>query len=180
LTFRKSRWDAIPLDEEFVGSCWAHVARLFQMIPAGLRLHYIPTPYLFKRTDNDSFMDKGIVNRYAIAIDGFDRLASACFPEGSRDARDVRRVVTNEIPPWGLLELKFASERERLEDVSQVDRLASRAYADRTARNLIYRQIYSHTPRAAYRAAQSTYRAAKSVSGSIRTRRRREPLAAAR
>lgn len=47
LAFKKSRWDQIGLDEEFVGSLWAHVARLFQMITVGgLRLCYIPEPYL--------------------------------------------------------------------------------------------------------------------------------------
>jgi abequosyltransferase len=180
LTFKKSRWDAIGLDEEFVGSLWAHVARFFQMIPGGLRLHYLPAAYLFKRTENESFMDKGLVNRYAIAIDGYHRLARACFPEGSREARHVRRVVTNEFPPWGLLELKFSSERERPEDVPVVDRLAAKAYGDRTPRNLLYRLIYGHTPRAAFRAAQATYRTARSITASIKTLRRREPLAAAR
>jgi abequosyltransferase len=180
LTFKKSRWNAIGLDEEFVGSCWAHAARFFQMIPGGLRLHYLPAAYLFKRTENDSFMDKGLVNRYAIAIDGYDRLARACFPQGSREARHVRRVVTNEFPPWGLLELKFSSERERPEDVPAVDRLAAKAYGDRTPRNLVYRLIYEHTPRAAFRAVQTTYRTGRSITASIKTLRRREPLAAAR
>jgi abequosyltransferase len=180
LTFKKSRWDAIGLDEEFVGSLWAHVARLFQMIPGGLRLHYLPSAYLFKRTENDSFMDKGLVNRYAIAIDGYHRLARACFPEDSLEARHVRRVVTNEFPPWGLLELKFSSERERPDDLPVVDRLAATAYGDRTPRNLLYRVIYKHTPRVAFRAAQASYRAGRSITGWIRTLRRREPLVEAR
>ena len=180
LTFRKSRWDAIGLDEAFVGSCFAHAVRLFQMIPGGLRLHYLPSAYLFKRTENDSFMDKGLVNRYAITIDGYDRLARACFPEGSREARHIRRVVTNELPPWGLLELKFSSERERPEDVPVIDRLAATAYGGRTPRSLVYRLIYEHTPRAVFRAAQLTYRAVRSVTTSIRMLRRHEPQSAAR
>jgi len=180
LTFRKSRWDAIGLDEEFVGSLWAHVARFFQMIPGGLRLHYLPTAYLYKRLDNDSFMDQGLVHRYAIAIDGYDRLARACFPNGSWEARHVRRVMTNEFPPWLMLDLKFSSERERPEDVPAVDRLAAKAYGDRTPRNLLYRLIYKHTPRVAFQAAQAANRAARSTTTSIRRRRRREPLATAR
>jgi abequosyltransferase len=180
LTFKKSRWDAIGLDEEFVGSLWAHAARFFQMIPGGLRLQYLPTAYLFKRSDNDSFMDRGIVNRYAIAIDGYDRLARACFPDGSREVRHIRRAVTNEFPPWLLLDLKFSIKRTRPEDVPAVDRLAAKAYGDRTPRNLLYRLIYRHTPQAAFRAARAAYRTARSMTTSIRVRRRREPLAAAR
>jgi abequosyltransferase len=180
LAFKKSRWDEIGLDEEFVGSLWAHVARFFQMIPAGLRLHYIPTAYLFKRSDNDSFMDKGIVHRYAIAIDGYHRLADACFPRGSREARDVRRVVSNEFPPWFMLDLKFKSQRERPEDLPTVDRLAAKTYGDRTLRNLVYRTLYDHTPRAAFRTARATFRAARSALTAVRSRRRPEPQAAAR
>jgi abequosyltransferase len=180
LTFKKSRWDAIGLDEEFVGSLWAHVARFFQMIPGGLRLHYLPEAYLFKRGGNDSFMDQGLVHRYAVVIDGYDRLARSCFPPGSRDARDVRRVATNEFPPAVLLELKFSSERERPEDVTAVDRLAAKAYEDRTPRNVVYRLIYKHTPRAAFRAGQATYRGARSIPTAIRMRRRHETLATAK
>ncbi len=180
LTFKKSRWDEVGLDEEFVGSLWAHVARFFQMIPGGLRLHYLPTAYLFKRTENDSFMDKGLVNRYAIAIDGYHRLAAACFPPGSAEVRHIHRVVANEFPPWGLLDLKFSNERERPEDVPAVDRLAAKAYGDGTPRSRLYGLIYRHTPRAAFRAAQSAYRVTRSATASIRARRRGEPLAAAR
>ena len=180
VTFKKSRWDAIGLDEEFVGSLFAHAARFFQMIPGGLRLHYLPTAYLFKRLGNDSFMDQGLVHRYAIAIDGYHRLARACFPDGSWEARHVRRATRNEFRPRVMLELKFTSERERPEDVPEVDRLAAKAYSDRTPRNLLYRLIYKHTPRVAFRAAQTANRAARAVATSIRTRRRREPLAAAR
>jgi abequosyltransferase len=180
LTFKKSRWDAIGLDEEFVGSLWAHVARFFQMIPGGLRLHYLPESYLFKRTENDSFMDKGLVHRYAIAIDGYHRLADAHFQVDSPEAQHIRRAVRNEFAPWLLLRLKFTSERERPDDVPAVDRLAAKVYGDRTPRNLVYRLIYEHTPRAAFRAAQATYRPVRSITASIRTLRRREPRATAR
>jgi abequosyltransferase len=180
LTFKKSRWDEIGLDEEFVGSLWAHVARFFQMIPSGLRLHYLPTAYLFKRTDNDSFLDQGIVNRHAIAIDGYHRLAHACFPPGSMEARNVRRAVRNEFPPWLVLDLKFMSETERPDELPAIDRLAAKAYGDRTPTNLIYRLLYEHTPRAAFMATRSVYRSVRSIIGSITTLRRREPQGAAR
>jgi abequosyltransferase len=180
IAFKKSRWDAIGLDEEFVGSLWAHVARFFQMIPTGLRLHYIPAAYLFKRTENDSFMDKGLANRYAIAIDGYHRLADACFPQGSPEGRHIRRVVTNEFPPWVLLELKFTSEGERPGDVTLVDRLAEKAYRDRTPRNLVYRLIYRHTPHAAFKLALAGFRAGRSLIASLRRLRRRGPPATAR
>jgi abequosyltransferase len=181
LTFKKSRWDEIGLDEEFVGSLWAHVARFFQMIPSGLRLHYLPESYLSKRTENDSFADKGLVHRYSIAIDGYHRLADAHFPLDSPEAQDIRRAVRNEFPPWLLLRLKFASERDRPEDLPAVNRLAAKVYWNRTPLNLVYRLLYEHTPRVAFRGAQATYRPVRSITTWIRRLlRRRAPQAAAR
>jgi len=159
LAFRKARWDAVGLDEAYVGSLWAHVARFFQMIPGGLRLGYIPSSYLFKRTENDSFMDRGLAHRYAIAIDGYHRLASDHFGEDSVEARHIRRVVTREFPPYVLLDLKFVSERERPEDAPLVDRLAAKAYGDRSPRSVAFRLIYDHTPRAAFVSTRAVVRA---------------------
>jgi abequosyltransferase len=150
------------------------------MIPGGLRLHYLPESYLFKRTENDSFVDKGLVHRYAIGIDGYHRLADTHFPVESLEAQHIRRAVRNEFPPWLLLRLKFTSEREQPDDLPAVDRLAAKAYRDRTPLNLAYRLIYKHTPRAAFRAAQATYRPVRSIITSIRRLRPTEPPAAAR
>ena len=180
IVIRKSRWDAVPLDEEFVGSLWAHVARIFQMIPQGLRLHYVPTSYLLKRQGNDSFMDKGIVHRYAVAIDGYHRLASACFPAGGFEARHIHRVLTNEFPPWGLLGLKFTCEVDRPHEVAEIDRLAAKAYGDGTLRNRAYRLFYNRMPRWAFTALQPAYRAARSIDARLRTRRPPEPQEAER
>jgi hypothetical protein len=141
------------------------------MIAGGLRLHYLPESYLFKRTENDSFMDSGLVHRYAIAIDGYHRLAAACFPAGSIEAHHVRRAVNDEFAPWLMLRLKFSSESERPEEVAEVDRLAAKVYGDRSPRNLIYRLLYRHTPRAAFRAAQVAYRVGSPLAVSITTRR---------
>jgi hypothetical protein len=167
VTFKKSRWDEIGLDEEFVGSLWALAARLFQMIPGGLRLHYIPTSYLLKRTENDSFVDKGQLNRYSIAIDGYHRLADACFPPGSRERAHIRRVVRNEFPPWMPLRLRFTDVRDRPEDLTELNRLVAKAYVDRTPRNLLYRAIYKYTPRWTFRAAQAGNHAARSITKTI-------------
>jgi abequosyltransferase len=180
LIFRKSRWDAVGLDEEFVGSLWAHVARFFRMIPDGLRLQYLAESYLFKRSDNDSFMDQGTVHRYSIAIDGYHRLANSFFGSDSSEARDVRRVVTNEFPLWLLLDLKFTSEEERPDDLPEVDRLAAKAYGDPTLRNWASRLIYRHTPRAAFTSVRSITRAVRSAAAELTERRRPAPRAAER
>ena len=153
LTFRKSRWDEVRSDERFVGSLWAHVPRILRMIPGGLRLHYIAESYLYKRTGNDSFLVSGRVDRYAKAIDGYHSIASAYFPGDSPEARHIRRAVANEFPPWFLLSAKFESQARESDD-QEIDRLAAKAYRDRSPVNAIHRRLYWHTPRRAFRAAQ--------------------------
>jgi len=158
LIVRKRSWDAAGPDQSFYGSLWAHVAQILRMLPNGLRLHYIARPLLLKRTENDSFMDRGLANRYAIAIDGYHGLASAYFPEQSPEARHIRRVVTNEFPPWVLLATKVDGRRRGRGDEATVDRLAAKAYADPTPRNRLWRLAYRATPLRAFAAAQAVNR----------------------
>lgn len=162
LIFRKERWDAVDLDEDFVGSLWAHVARLFRLIPAGLRVKYLASPYLLKRSQNDSFLDRGIAHRQAIAIDGYHRLARTFFSDDGFEARNIRRVVANEFPPWILLDAKLESrDGDGPDDASLLDRLAAVAYRDPSLRNRVYRAIYAATPVSVYKAARTSIRMGK-------------------
>jgi abequosyltransferase len=158
LIIKKASWDAVGQDERFVGSLWAHVARILQMIPRGLRLHFIPARLLHKRTGNDSFMDRGIGERYARAIDGYHRLACTFFEPDSLEARHIRRVVTNEFPPWVLLAAKLDSRRSRRGNEDTIDRIAAAAYGDPSLRNRFYRVVYKATPLAVFGAAQTVKR----------------------
>jgi abequosyltransferase len=144
--FKKARWDAIPLDEDFVGSCWAHVARMFRMIPAGLRVKYLAQPYLWKRCDNDSFMDAGLIRRFAITIDGYHRLARTFFDVDSLEAHHIRRVVTAEFPPYILAYAKLTSGGGSPEDRRLLGRLVSSVYADSSVRHKVYRGILRGVP----------------------------------
>ena len=173
LIFRKSAWDSMSLDEAFVGSCWAHVARFFALIPRGLRVRSLPDSYLDKRTENDSFMDRGLVRRYALAIDGYNRLANTFFGEDSAESQQIRRVICNEFPPWAFLIAKLECLQEgRAEDLPLLDRLAATTYRDRTLRNRIYSLIYRYTPVAPFRSALAMYRAVIRTLRSLKSRRR--------
>jgi abequosyltransferase len=164
LIVRRACWDSRQLDEEFVGSCWAHVARLFSIIADdGLTIGYLATPYLFKRTENDSFMDSGIVRRYALAIDGYHRLAATFFPPDGPEARDIRRVVVNEFPPWILLHAKAEATRDRPEDLALLDGLAAKAYCDPTPANRVRHLIYRSTPIPAYLGARRSFQILKAA-----------------
>lgn len=148
--FKKARWNALELDERFVGSCWAHVARMFSMIPAGLRIEYLAAPYLWKRCDNDSFMDAGLIRRFAITIDGYHRLARTFFPEDGFEARHIRRAVAAEFPPYVLLYTKWASRDASFDDRLLLDRLAETVYSDESVRSWLCRALYRNASATAF------------------------------
>ena len=144
--FRKARWDEVPLNEDFVGSCWAHAARLFELIPSGLTVKYLRTSYVLKRSDNDSFMEVGVVRRYAISIDGYHRMARTFFGSDSFEAWHIRRVVTNEFHARAMLWAKMVTRDAPPEDRAELARLAAANYGDPTLRNRGYRVVYKLTP----------------------------------
>jgi abequosyltransferase len=144
--FKKSRWDAIPLDEDFVGSCWAHVARMFRMIPLGLHVRYLAPALLWKRCDNDSFMDAGLIRRFAITIDGYYRLASTFFAHDSWEAAHIRRVVSAEFPPYVLAYAKLVSAGAPPQDRVLLERLVETVYADASMRHRLYRGLCKGAP----------------------------------
>jgi len=159
LVFRKSRWDAVPLDEDFVGSCWAHVARFFRLIPTGLRVSYLPEPHLRKRGDNDSFMDRGIIHRVGIGIAGYHRLADAFFGRDSGESFHIRRVLRNEYSLPVMLGMKLkAASGGNAEDMEYLYRLAERLYLDDTLPNRLRRTAFRRTPPVLLKPADRTYR----------------------
>lgn len=159
IVIRRDRWQAYPLDEAYVGSCWAHVVRIMRMIPDGLSVKYVGESLLRKRSGNDSFMDKGIVHRYALAINGYHRIANDMFGRDSVEARHIRRVIVNEYPPKFFLSAKLDCIRGgKLSDITELDRLARTAYSDRNIRNYFYRATYHLLPVRLYEFARATYK----------------------
>jgi abequosyltransferase len=155
--FKKARWDAIGLDEDFVGSCWAHVARMFRMIPAGLTVKYVATAHLWKRSDNDSFMEVGLIRRYAISIDGYHRLARTFFGQDTVEARQIRRVVATEFHPRAMLYAKTLARQASPEERQLLAHLAEEVYRDPTPRNRLSRAVYRWTPALAFNALLTPY-----------------------
>ena len=159
LIFKKSVWDSVKINESFVGSCWAHVARFFEIIPRGLKVTYLPEPCLYKRGGNDSFNDKGIVRRLQLAIDGYSKLADAFFGKKSMEAFHIRRVLRNEFPLLWFIYLKSESRKKKLlEDILILDNLVNILYYDPLLTNRIYLFLYRFTPLSVYRVSSSIWR----------------------
>ena len=166
IVFKRERWEEIGLEERFVGSLFAHVARLFAMIAQGVIFDYLPDSYVLTRGGNDSFMDQGIVNRYAKVIDSYHELAATYFGDNSAEAAHVRRAVRAEFPLWLALEMRHAVGRERPEELAELRRITHRAYSEPGSRYWLYRELYDHTPQRGFVAARHSMRALRAARSS--------------
>ncbi len=165
LVFKKARWDSVPVDDQFVGSHWDHVARFFRMIPYGIRVKYLPEPHLSKRGDNDSFLGQGLVNRYRITIEGFDRLSRAFFAPGSTEDFHIRRTMKAEHNLKSLLDAKLlCHDRGLTDDLAILDQLARTQYSYPLLSNRFMLFVYRCAPIPLLRVAKPVYAYIKSRS----------------
>jgi abequosyltransferase len=163
LVFKKTRWDDVQTDDRFVGSHWDHVARFFRMIPDGFRVKYLPVPHLSKRGENDSFLEQGIVNRYRITIEGFDRLSRAFFAPGSPEDFHIRRAMKAEHNLKSLLDVKLLClDRGLPDDRKSLDRIARTQYSYPLLSNRFLLFVYLYSPIAFLRVAKPVYAFIKS------------------
>jgi abequosyltransferase len=106
LVVRRDAWMKQPWREAFGRSGYAHVLRIFDMIGDGGNLGYIPEHMVLNRSFNDSFLEKGVVARFLIDVDGFLAIASEIFPNDAEVRRELLRVMTLEHPWYQLLKIR--------------------------------------------------------------------------
>jgi abequosyltransferase len=133
LIVKKSTWESVPFNEDFVGTCWAHVARLFEIMPQGLSVKVLKNVYLKRRPDNDSFGSGSITSRFRLTIDGFLKIVDHFFGMQSIEAQHVRRALRNEYHPLNMWLGKFLCliDPER-EHIALMDRLLVNLYGSMT------------------------------------------------
>lgn len=160
LIVRRDKWMSGELPDDFNGSCWGHVARLFGLMSHGLRVCYVAEVWLDKRGDNDSFADNGIVNRFRIAIEGYHKIANVFFGKESIEAFHIRRVVRNEFGLGMFLSVKLLCQKApRTEDRKQLDGLVRKTYSgDFSLRNNLCYLLYCAIPARLYGFARLIYR----------------------
>ncbi len=147
LILRRVKWQSIPLDERFIGCCYAHAARLMSLMPLGLTMQFVPEAWQWRRPDNDSFMGGSVIERFALAIDGYHFLADTLWGHDSVEAFHIRRVIRNENHLWVLLYGKFMSEIDpQRESRVLLDRLVQKAYCDNIFGNFLMKLRYRLTP----------------------------------
>jgi O-antigen biosynthesis alpha-1,3-abequosyltransferase len=159
LVIRKALWDTLQLNEKFVGTCWAHVARLFALIPTGMTVKFLAAVLVRRRGGNDSFATRGVVRRYAIAIQGYQNLAVQFWGNDSPQAFHIRRVLRKEFPLRMFLAAKLlCMANPGIEDKRLLDQLVARTYSDWSLMCLLNRVAYHLFPSALYRPARDVYR----------------------
>ena len=97
IVVRRSAWQAQPVIDELIGSAWIHAARIFQMMQAGARVHYIGRPLVLNRTGNDSFHAAvGFTRRRLIDLD-YPRVARTVFVDRPELANEVTQIVARQL-----------------------------------------------------------------------------------
>lgn len=133
LVVKKTKWESVSINEEFIGSCWAHVARLFEIMPMGLCVKVLNEPYLKRRPDNDSFGSGSVTSRFRLTIDGFTKIVDHFYGPSSFEAQQMRRVLRNEYHPLNMWLGKFLCLIDpKREDIALMDRLLAELYDDKT------------------------------------------------
>ncbi|MDP2282438.1 MAG: glycosyltransferase family 2 protein [Methylotenera sp.] len=164
LIIKKSTWDSGTLIPKFDGSCWAHVARLFDISKTGLKVKYIPKILLDQRGDNDSFADRGVVNRYRIGIEGYHNLANHFYGAESSEAFHIRRVIRNEFKLQSFLSAKIQTVRNPIKESSPLlDQLIKTAYGDKSLKNSLVIFLYKMFPYSIFLMARYFYRCYKKL-----------------
>lgn len=161
---RREKWQSGELPEAFSRSCWGHVARFFGLVSAGLTVCYVAEVGLDQRGDNDSFADKGVVNRFRIGIEGYHRLADSFFGHDSEEAFHIRRVIRNEFPFLALFHMKIQCVLNPQRENKQLsDKLARMALCDRSLAINIRLLAYLMTPYWLWAIAKFFYQPIKKI-----------------
>lgn len=141
--FKKKTWDTATVTESFRGSCWIVAGHLLSMIPKGLTVYYLGEKLLHKRGENDSFADRGMVNRFRIAIESFQHVGNLVFGERSEEAFHIRRALQHDIPLKYLMLAKLrAAENPASEDIQVLNRIVKMHYVDPGLSNLTKYAMY--------------------------------------
>ena len=158
LIVKRSTWMRVPVQENFVGSCWAHVARLFALIRGGLRVQYLYQTLVRRRGENDSFAANGVVKRYGLAINGFQRIAGHFWGSRSFQAMHIRRVLRNEFPLSSMLRAKsICAAAPARESKQELDRMIRTLYSDSFTSNA-QRIVYHCFPARLYEPVRKAYK----------------------
>ena len=159
LIVSRKKWLSVSPDAEFVGSCWWHVVRLLELARTQLRVCYVSEDWLDKRGDNDSFLERGLVNRFKIAVDGFVRISTHFYGAESVETGNVRRYLRNELSLGAFLYARDrAIQSPDLENILELDRMFDTCYGNCGLRGWAAGVLYYHLPVPVYHRLKALYK----------------------
>lgn len=148
---RRKLWIETPCPEVFMDSCWGHVARLLEAARHRLSLSVVGEVWVDRRGDNDSFRSTGFVRRLALAIDGYNALATHYFGEGSLAHGHVRRMLRGDLPLSAFMLAKvLCRDARNADDHRMLDRLVREQYLNAGWQGLLARGIFMSVPAAGW------------------------------
>jgi abequosyltransferase len=164
LIVRREKWLSVHDPQDFMDSCWGHVARLFTLAQTQLRVCYVGEMWVDRRGENDSFLEHGNVNRLRIAVDGYHGIADRFFGHASPEAAQIRRMVRNDLCLSTWLYAKGRTcKAPHIESRRELDRLMATCYGDSDIKSWFVRMAYRLTPARAYIILRGIYRRIKSA-----------------
>ncbi|CNH66747.1 putative glycosyltransferase [Yersinia massiliensis] len=95
---KKSSWDSIHFDNDFIGSAYAHVYVLLSLLKSGVKIEYINKPLVLCRGGNDFFSKDGVVKRIEIDLDGYILLGSKIFNDDVKLKEKLFELLLKERP----------------------------------------------------------------------------------
>lgn len=147
--FKRAVWDAAgSIPDSFYSTCWALAGRLLSRVPSGLVVHYTGLQLVYKRSGVDSFMDRGIVNRMRITVEGFAHIAETIFGRDSRETFHIRRVTRHEAAfrLRRLLSVKMIVAASAPEDTGALNRLVWIHYSNAGVGNWLLFVVFRAAP----------------------------------
>ena len=148
--FKRTVWDkANGIPDSFNNTCWGLAGRLLSLIPDGLIVHYLGESLIQKRAGIDSFMERGIVNRLRITVEGFAHIAETIFGKDSNETFHIRRVTRGE-PAFRfrrLISVKIiVATSSQKENMLELNKVVNKHYSNAGIINRIKYLAFLFTP----------------------------------
>jgi len=99
IVFNKQEWDKVKIDNSYIGTAYPHVFVLFKMLlQKGNSIKFIKSTILpvLCRGGNDFFGSRGVVKRFEIDLNGYEKIAYDMFANNERLQNSFLRIMTRE------------------------------------------------------------------------------------
>lgn len=116
LVFRRDKWMAVPYDESFTGSAYAHTYKMLGFLRQGCRLRYVKDALVLCCLYQSSHVGRSYVRRVLLDVDGYLRFADVFIGDQPQLREKFLRVLHREYAGFSdlvqVLKYRVLSERK--------------------------------------------------------------------